>query len=290
MVGMRKDPKVGGDLPLVVLNNLYGVDLPFVVLNRLYGVDLRFLYRSCGLWDFGIQVSREMRSYLAPKTFWTLQVDDVCKSEDCILGNTGHLHLINPEIDRTYHRLVRQSRNLPFHSVPDSVSDSNSISDSIPVSLHSVQYTDFVHSVALSDSEHSENSVHSENMAQPPTPPGPRVQKVKCGGHIWNQGHFGHYKWMMCAKVKIKKTCYIYSSRSFAYILKPEFRLYTQARVSLIYSSQSFAYILKPEFRLYTQVRVSLIYSSQSFPYILKPEFRLYTQARVSLIYSSQSR
>ncbi|KAF1888386.1 hypothetical protein Lal_00039308, partial [Lupinus albus] len=88
-------------------------------------------------------------------------------------GNTGHLHPINPEIDRTYHRLVRQSRNLPFHSVPDSVSDSNSISNSIPVSVHSVQYTDFVHSVALSDSEHSKNYVHSENMAQPPTPPGP---------------------------------------------------------------------------------------------------------------------
>ncbi|KAF1894513.1 hypothetical protein Lal_00035337 [Lupinus albus] len=83
-------------------------------------------------------------------------------------GNTGHLHPINPEIDRTYHRLVRQSRNLPFHSVPDS------ISDSIPISVHSVQYTDFVHSVALSDFEHSENSVHSENMAQPPTPPGHR--------------------------------------------------------------------------------------------------------------------
>ncbi|KAF1870789.1 hypothetical protein Lal_00039439 [Lupinus albus] len=67
-------------------------------------------------------------------------------------GNTGHLHPINPEIDRTYHRLVRQSRNLPFHSVPNSVSDSDSISDSIPVSVHSMQYTDFVHSVALSDS------------------------------------------------------------------------------------------------------------------------------------------
>ncbi|KAF1884423.1 hypothetical protein Lal_00044348 [Lupinus albus] len=22
-------------------------------------------------------------------------------------------------------------------------------------------------------------------------------------GHIWHQGHFGHYKWKMCAKVKI---------------------------------------------------------------------------------------
>ncbi|KAF1864735.1 hypothetical protein Lal_00039901 [Lupinus albus] len=85
-------------------------------------------------------------------------------------GNTGHLHPINPEIDRTYHRLVRQSRNLSFHSVPDSVSDSDSISNSIPVSVHSVQYTDFVH---------SENSVHSENMAQPPTPPGPRERTLR---------------------------------------------------------------------------------------------------------------
>ncbi|KAF1854467.1 hypothetical protein Lal_00040458 [Lupinus albus] len=94
-------------------------------------------------------------------------------------GNTGHLHPINPEIDRTYHRLVRQSRNLPFHSLPDSVSDSDSISNSIPVSVYSVQYTDFVHSVALSDSEHSENSVYSENMAQPPTPPGPRERTLR---------------------------------------------------------------------------------------------------------------
>ncbi|KAF1888395.1 hypothetical protein Lal_00039317 [Lupinus albus] len=94
------------------------------------------------------------------------------------MGNTGHLHPINPEIDRTYHRLVRHSINLPFHSVLDSVSVFDSISDSIPVSVHSVQYTDFVHSVALSDSEHSENSVHSENMAQPPTPPGPRERTL----------------------------------------------------------------------------------------------------------------
>ncbi|KAF1858849.1 hypothetical protein Lal_00045160 [Lupinus albus] len=95
-------------------------------------------------------------------------------------GNIGHLHPINPEIDRTYHRLVRQSRNLPFHSVPDS--------DSIHVSVHSLQYTDFVHSlqytdfvqsIALSDSEHSENSVHSENMAQPPTPPSPRERTLR---------------------------------------------------------------------------------------------------------------
>ncbi|KAF1896084.1 hypothetical protein Lal_00042346 [Lupinus albus] len=75
--------------------------------------------------------------------------------------------------------LFFKSRNLPFHSVPDFVSDYDSISDSILVSLHSVQYTDFVHFVALSDSEHSENSVHSKNMAQPPTPPGPRERTLR---------------------------------------------------------------------------------------------------------------
>ncbi|KAF1881803.1 hypothetical protein Lal_00014554 [Lupinus albus] len=52
-------------------------------------------------------------------------------------------------------------------------------SDFVPVSVHSVQYTDFVHSVALSDSEHSKNYVHSENMAQPPTPPGPRERTLR---------------------------------------------------------------------------------------------------------------
>ncbi|KAF1877132.1 hypothetical protein Lal_00015793 [Lupinus albus] len=58
------------------------------------------------------------RSYLAPRTFWRLQVDDihtikrtkppfVCVSTR---GNTGHLHPINPEIDRTYHRTQTENR------------------------------------------------------------------------------------------------------------------------------------------------------------------------------------
>ncbi|KAF1884173.1 hypothetical protein Lal_00035238 [Lupinus albus] len=78
-------------------------------------------------------------------------------------GNTCHLHPINPEIDRTYHR------TLPFHSVADNDS----------VSGHSVQYSDFVHYVAYSDYEHFEHFVHSENMAQPPTPPGPRERTLR---------------------------------------------------------------------------------------------------------------
>ncbi|KAF1892947.1 hypothetical protein Lal_00048546 [Lupinus albus] len=71
--------------------------------------------------------------------------------------NTGILHSINPEIYRTYHRLVRQNRTL----------DTNFVS----VSEHHVaEYSDSVHSVAFPNFD---LSVHSENMAQPPTPPGP---------------------------------------------------------------------------------------------------------------------
>ncbi|KAF1898722.1 hypothetical protein Lal_00028233, partial [Lupinus albus] len=77
--------------------------------------------------------------------------------------NTGILHSINPEIDRTYHRLVRQNRTL----------DTNFVS----VSEHPVaEYSDSVHSVAFPNFDHS---VHSENMAQPPTPPGPRERTLR---------------------------------------------------------------------------------------------------------------
>ncbi|KAF1884314.1 hypothetical protein Lal_00033487 [Lupinus albus] len=53
--------------------------------------------------------------------------------------NTCILHSINPEIDRKF-------------------------------------LSDFVHSVAFPNFEHS---VHSENMAQPPTPPGPRQRTLR---------------------------------------------------------------------------------------------------------------
>ncbi|KAF1895977.1 hypothetical protein Lal_00015762 [Lupinus albus] len=77
--------------------------------------------------------------------------------------NTSILHSINPEIDRTYHRLVRQNRTL----------DTNFVS----VSEHPVaEYSDSVHSVAFPNFDHS---VHSENMAQPPTPPGPRERTLR---------------------------------------------------------------------------------------------------------------
>ncbi|KAF1860087.1 hypothetical protein Lal_00027940 [Lupinus albus] len=67
------------------------------------------------------------------------------------------------EIDRTYHRLVRQNRTL----------DTNFVS----VSEHPVaEYSDSVHSVAFPNFDHS---VHSENMAQPPTPPGPRERTLR---------------------------------------------------------------------------------------------------------------
>ncbi|KAF1863097.1 hypothetical protein Lal_00041084 [Lupinus albus] len=83
----------------------------------------------------------------------------------------GILHSINPEIDRTYHRLVRQNRTLDtnFVSVSEHPVDENTASEH-SVSVHS-KYSDSVHSVAFPNFDHS---VHSENMAQPPTHPGPR--------------------------------------------------------------------------------------------------------------------
>ncbi|KAF1877096.1 hypothetical protein Lal_00033654 [Lupinus albus] len=86
-------------------------------------------------------------------------------------GHFGHYKWMMCAKVKIVYFLFFKSRNLPFHSVLDS--------DSIPVFVHSVQYTDFLHYVALSDSEHSENSVHSENMAQPPTPPGPQKLERK---------------------------------------------------------------------------------------------------------------
>ncbi|KAF1872175.1 hypothetical protein Lal_00033830 [Lupinus albus] len=90
--------------------------------------------------------------------------------------NTGILHSINPEIDRTYHRLVRQNRTLDTNFV--SVSEhpvAENIASDYYVSVHS-EYSDSVHSVAFPDFDHS---VHYENMAQPPTPPGPRERTLR---------------------------------------------------------------------------------------------------------------
>ncbi|KAF1878136.1 hypothetical protein Lal_00049304 [Lupinus albus] len=90
--------------------------------------------------------------------------------------NTRILHSINPEIDRTYHRLVRQNRTLDtnFVSVSEHPVAENTTSEH-SVSLHS-EYSDSVHSVAFPNFDHS---VHSENMAQPPTPPGPRERTLR---------------------------------------------------------------------------------------------------------------
>ncbi|KAF1877051.1 hypothetical protein Lal_00033604, partial [Lupinus albus] len=89
------------------------------------------------------------------------------------MRNTGPLHSINFEIDRTYHRLVRQNRifNSNFVSVSKHPVFVHSVHNSDYVhfaacSMHSVAY--YVHYVAFSDSNHS---VHFESMAQPPTPP-----------------------------------------------------------------------------------------------------------------------
>ncbi|KAF1863074.1 hypothetical protein Lal_00018921 [Lupinus albus] len=90
--------------------------------------------------------------------------------------NTSILHSIYPEIDKTYHRLVRQNRTVDTNFV--SVSEHPVVENTTfehCVSVHS-EYSDFVHSVAFPNSDHS---VHSENMAQPPTPPGPHERTLR---------------------------------------------------------------------------------------------------------------
>jgi len=71
-------------------------------------------------------------------------------------GNPGDLQPFDPEIDRTFHRLVRRSLH-PDHYVHFEHSE------------HSVHYE---HSVAgdseHSDFEHSAANFHTENMAQSP--------------------------------------------------------------------------------------------------------------------------
>ncbi|KAF1872126.1 hypothetical protein Lal_00033779, partial [Lupinus albus] len=97
------------------------------------------------------------------------------KARSLVLNSFGILHSINPEIDRTYHRLVRQNRTLDtnFVSVSEHPVAENTASEH-SISVHS-EYSDSVHSVAFPNFDHS---VHSENMAQPPTPPGPLVRGV----------------------------------------------------------------------------------------------------------------
>ncbi|KAF1884107.1 hypothetical protein Lal_00046393 [Lupinus albus] len=86
------------------------------------------------------------------------------------------LHSINPEIDRTYHRLVRQNRTLDtnFVSVSEHLVAENTVSE------HSVyvysEYSASVHSIAFPDFDYS---VHSENMAQLPTPLGPHERTLR---------------------------------------------------------------------------------------------------------------
>jgi len=74
-------------------------------------------------------------------------------------GYPGDLQTFYPEIDRTFHRLVRHSVHLD-HSVHFEHSE------------HSEHYVYSEHSVAGDsehfDFEHSATNFHTENMAQPP--------------------------------------------------------------------------------------------------------------------------
>ncbi|KAF1891530.1 hypothetical protein Lal_00012422 [Lupinus albus] len=88
--------------------------------------------------------------------------------------NTYFSHPINPEIDITYYRLVRQNMTLPLDNQSfDRVSIVDTHIDSASISVHSTAYSDFVHSVAYSD------YVHYENMVQPHTPQGPRERTLR---------------------------------------------------------------------------------------------------------------
>ncbi|KAF1888399.1 hypothetical protein Lal_00039321 [Lupinus albus] len=146
---MGKDPKVGGSgvETNMSLNANTHQDLPYVVLIRLWGIDLPYVVLIC---------------------LYAIDLPYV--------GNTSILHSINPEIDRTYHRLVRQNRTLDtnFVSVSELPVAENTASEH-SVSVHS-EYSDSVHSVAFPNFDHF---VHSENMAQPPTPPGPRERILR---------------------------------------------------------------------------------------------------------------
>ena len=79
-------------------------------------------------------------------------------------GNPGVLQPFDPEIDRTFHRLVRHSRSLSLESIPlDSVSLNNSEhSPSESANFNSVLIA------PVTDSDHSDFIHFENNMAQPP--------------------------------------------------------------------------------------------------------------------------
>ncbi|KAF1878167.1 hypothetical protein Lal_00012892 [Lupinus albus] len=83
--------------------------------------------------------------------------------------NTGILHSINPEIDRTYHRLILIFFSVSEHPIAENTASEHSIY------VH-FEYSDSVHSVAFPNFD---LSVPSENMAQSPTPPGPRERTLR---------------------------------------------------------------------------------------------------------------
>ncbi|KAF1860175.1 hypothetical protein Lal_00042569 [Lupinus albus] len=102
-------------------------------------------------------------------TFWALQVEDVFVFH--LLPPPNSVLLLPPWKAR-----VRQNRTLDtnFVSVSEHPVAENTTSKH-SVSVHS-EYSDFVHSVPFPNFDHS---VHSENMPQTPTLPGPRQRTLK---------------------------------------------------------------------------------------------------------------
>ena len=80
-------------------------------------------------------------------------------------GNTGDLQRFDPEIDRTFHRLVRHSVHPTFseHFVPFEHPEHSVTSESVHSVVGDFEHPDFEHY----NFEHSDFE-HSENMAQPP--------------------------------------------------------------------------------------------------------------------------
>ncbi|KAL2336756.1 hypothetical protein Fmac_011202 [Flemingia macrophylla] len=112
--------------------------------------------------------ARGVAKLLRPFTVWALMGQKFCMTR----GNPGLLHPFDPEIDRTYHRLVRHFRISSLESIPlDNISLINSEHPpSLSAEFNSVNiapvsnsdYSDY------SDYDYSADSSTENNMAQPP--------------------------------------------------------------------------------------------------------------------------
>ncbi|KAF1885960.1 hypothetical protein Lal_00018501 [Lupinus albus] len=178
MVGMRKYPKVGGGVGGTCevtknqtqhspskLSSSDVASLGSINVASFCSCDVAS-FGSCDVARFG---SSDVANFGSSDVIFGIKEILGITSGGCVLkrrlnfgfhnmecmtrGNPSPLHPINPEIDRSF--------------------DQESLDYTNFVYVHCVQYSDFVHSIAYSDFE------HYENMAQPPTPPGPRERTLR---------------------------------------------------------------------------------------------------------------